>query len=52
MKCGIFTIEAFVRLLQTAGAALFIYAVLTSSALSESPRPTCSYPLLLHNLQG
>ena len=37
IKCGIFTIEAFVRLLQIAGATLFIYAVLTSSALSELP---------------
>ena len=39
IKCGIFTIEAFVGLLQIAGAALFIYAVLTSSALSELPNP-------------
>lgn len=39
IKCGIFTIEASAGLLQIAGAALFIYAVVTSSALSESPNP-------------
>ena len=37
IKCGIFIIEASAGLLQTAGATLFIYAVLTSSALSELP---------------
>ena len=41
IKCGIFTIEASAGLLQIVGAALFIYAVVTSSALSESPNPSC-----------
>ena len=39
IKCGIFTIEASAGLLQIVGAALFIYAVVVSSELSESPNP-------------